>query len=60
MPTTKSLACVFDSHGICQLERCSCSCHVEKVVEEALEVGFQGFLGFRGSIISVGRPYQKC
>jgi hypothetical protein len=23
----KSLACVFDAHGVCQLAGCSCLCH---------------------------------
>ena len=27
MTAPKSLACVFDSHGICGLAGCSCPCH---------------------------------
>jgi len=32
MTAPKSLACVFDAHGVCRLAGCSCLCHQNEFI----------------------------
>jgi hypothetical protein len=40
MTAPKSLACVFDAHGVCGLAGCSCPCHQNEFIP-ILNIGCQ-------------------
>ena len=43
MTAPKSLACVFDAHGVCRLAGCSCPCHqneFSKLVVKTLAIPY--------------------